>query len=80
MFRDLSSAVAYCHDLGFCHRDLKCENILLAADMSVRLTDFGFARPIEYDENGEVVLSNTFCQGVLESLISYLRLKFSKTF
>jgi len=61
MFRDLTSAVAYCHDLGFCHRDLKCENILLAADLSVRLTDFGFARPIEYDENGDVVLSNTFC-------------------
>jgi len=61
MFGELTSAVAYCHDLGFCHRDLKCENILLAADLSVRLTDFGFARPIEYDENGEVVLSNTFC-------------------
>ena len=27
----------------------------------LRLTDFGFARPIEYDENGDVVLSNTFC-------------------
>ena len=61
MFGELTSAVAYCHDLGFCHRDLKCENILLAADLSVRLTDFGFTRPIEYDENGEVVLSNTFC-------------------
>ena len=61
MFGELSSAVAYCHDHGFCHRDLKCENILLAQDLSIRLTDFGFARPIEYDNNGDVILSNTFC-------------------
>lgn len=61
MFSQLTSAVAYCHDKNFCHRDLKCENVLLAHDLSVRLTDFGFARPIEYDENGEVILSNTFC-------------------
>ena len=27
----------------------------------VRLTDFGFARRIEYDDNGEVKLSSTFC-------------------
>lgn len=61
MFRELSSAVAYCHELGFCHRDLKCENVLLDENLSVRLTDFGFARPIEYEENGEVKLSKTFC-------------------
>lgn len=61
MFHQLSSAVAYCHELGYCHRDLKCENVLLENDLSVKLTDFGFARQIEYDENGEIVLSRTFC-------------------
>jgi len=61
LFSELTSAVAYCHNLDFCHRDLKCENILLSADMSARLTDFGFARPIEYDSEGQVVMSNTFC-------------------
>jgi len=61
IFCELSSAVAYCHELGFCHRDLKCENILLADDLTVRLTDFGFAREIEYDSDGEVRMSGTFC-------------------
>lgn len=61
MFHQLSSAVSYCHELGYCHRDLKCENVLLENDLSVKLTDFGFARQIEYDENGEIVLSRTFC-------------------
>jgi len=61
LFCELASAVAYCHELGYCHRDLKCENILLSADLSVRLTDFGFARRVEFDESGEVLMSSTFC-------------------
>ena len=32
----------YCHSAGLCHRDLKLENILLAADKA-KITDFGFS-------------------------------------
>ena len=47
MFHQLSSAVSYCHELGYCHRDLKCENVLLENDLSVKLT----ARDVNCFEN-----------------------------
>ena len=37
MFRQLSSAVKYCHDLDVVHRDLKCENLLLDKDFNIVL-------------------------------------------
>ena len=40
------SAVAYCHDKGIVHRDLKLENILFASeepDSPIKIIDFGFS-------------------------------------
>ncbi|NXI60213.1 TSSK1 kinase, partial [Chloroceryle aenea] len=60
-FQQLASAIKYCHDLDLAHRDLKCENILLNEDLNVKLTDFGFSKSLSRDENGRIVLSETFC-------------------
>merc|ERR1712025_1515846 len=38
----------YCHGKNIIYRDLKPENILLAQDGYLKLTDFGFAKVIEY--------------------------------
>lgn len=44
IFRQIVSALLYCHRLLICHRDLKPENILLDRhDLSVKLIDFGMA-------------------------------------
>ncbi|NWI11725.1 TSSK1 kinase, partial [Crypturellus soui] len=60
-FLQLASAIRYCHDMDLAHRDLKCENILLDKDLNIKLSDFGFSRPLNRDENGQIVLSKTFC-------------------
>lgn len=43
-FRQILSAVDHCHSQGICHRDIKCENILLDRRDVVKLIDFGFAK------------------------------------
>ena len=46
IFNQIMSAVAYCHDKGIVHRDLKLENILFASeepDSPIKIIDFGFS-------------------------------------
>ncbi|XP_068219010.1 maternal embryonic leucine zipper kinase-like [Palaemon carinicauda] len=40
-FRQITSAVAYIHNMGYAHRDLKPENLLLDDDQNLKLIDFG---------------------------------------
>ncbi|GLD59330.1 serine/threonine-protein kinase MARK1 isoform X2 [Lates japonicus] len=42
-FRQIVSAVEYCHQKRIVHRDLKAENLLLDADMNIKIADFGFS-------------------------------------
>ncbi|TPX31275.1 hypothetical protein SeMB42_g07784 [Synchytrium endobioticum] len=41
-FRQVLSAVAFCHQNSVIHRDLKPENLLLDAHKNIRIIDFGF--------------------------------------
>ncbi|KAK3938408.1 hypothetical protein QBC46DRAFT_440550 [Diplogelasinospora grovesii] len=42
-FRQIMSALDYCHSLNICHRDLKPENILMKDNGQVKIADFGMA-------------------------------------
>jgi len=55
-FRQIVSAVEYCHQKKIIHRDLKAENLLLDADMNMKLADFGFSN--EYTVGTKL---DTFC-------------------
>jgi serine/threonine protein kinase len=47
LMEPLARAVAYAHEQGILHRDLKPGNILLAADGTPKIADFGLAKSLE---------------------------------
>ncbi|XP_063159891.1 serine/threonine-protein kinase MARK1 isoform X1 [Candoia aspera] len=55
-FRQIVSAVQYCHQKCIVHRDLKAENLLLDGDMNIKIADFGFSN--EFTVGNKL---DTFC-------------------
>ncbi|KAJ3213166.1 hypothetical protein HDU67_003219 [Dinochytrium kinnereticum] len=55
-FRQILSAVSYCHKKRVIHRDLKAENLLLDANLDIKIADFGFSN--YYDPDSKL---DTFC-------------------
>ena len=41
--KQIVPAVSYVHSQGFCHRDLKLDNLFIGQDLKLRIADFSFA-------------------------------------
>ncbi|ONK82046.1 uncharacterized protein A4U43_C01F35570 [Asparagus officinalis] len=56
---DVARGMAYVHSLGFIHRDLKSDNLLIFGDKSIKIADFGVAR-IEVKPEGMTPETGTY--------------------
>ncbi|RVW82111.1 Serine/threonine-protein kinase HT1 [Vitis vinifera] len=56
---DVARGMAYVHGLGLIHRDLKSDNLLIFADKSIKIADFGVAR-IEVQTEGMTPETGTY--------------------
>lgn len=59
IFKQILSAMAYCHENNIVHRDIKHENILLDQNNNVKLIDFGLSNYIQIV--GSTGLHSSFC-------------------
>ena len=83
LFYELISGINHLHINHIVHRDIKCENLLITLDGTVKIADFGFARQLERGQ----CLSDTYCGStaytapeILAATVSrYMNLFFIKT-
>ena len=53
MLIPVARAIDYSHEMGVLHRDLKPQNILVAADGTPKVADFGLAKRLDADPEGD---------------------------
>lgn len=60
-FHQLISGIHYCHSQGIAHRDLKPENLLLDANDTLKISDFGLSNLQRGGADGQGTLLQTVC-------------------
>jgi tetratricopeptide (TPR) repeat protein len=60
LFVEVLDAVAYAHENGVVHRDLKPGNVLVSGDGRARLLDFGISKLVDPEAGGATVTSTQF--------------------
>ena len=65
LYGDLRAALTYCHAKGVVHGDVKIENVLLTADGTAKLSDFGIARVLDPETRKDCNLLTQTLEGNL---------------
>ena len=60
-FHQLIAGIHYCHSQGIAHRDLKPENLLLDANDTLKISDFGLSNLQRGGADGQGTLLQTVC-------------------
>ena len=68
----LAEAVAHAHERGIVHRDLKCANLMLLPDGTLKVLDFGLARRLSPDVDSEVTAATLTQAGAVAGTLAYL--------
>jgi serine/threonine protein kinase len=69
--KDIVAGLDYIHKRGFLHRDIKLENIVFNERMQAKITDFGFAVPVDESETSIPVGTKHALAPELALLIQY---------
>ncbi|KAL3221680.1 hypothetical protein MRX96_029301 [Rhipicephalus microplus] len=64
-FKQIVSAVHYCHERHVVHRDLKAENLLLDSEMNIKIADFGFSNHFEPGKQYDGPKADIWSMGVV---------------
>ncbi|MCA9254108.1 MAG: serine/threonine protein kinase, partial [Phycisphaerales bacterium] len=57
LFIDVCRAIAFAHQKGVVHCDLKTKNVMIASTGAVKVLDFGLARLLDPEQGGSISLS-----------------------
>jgi serine/threonine protein kinase len=55
MALDVAEGMSYLHRQRIIHRDLKSHNLLVDEQWTVKVADFGYAKPLERDQSAAYV-------------------------
>ena len=59
LFKHILNGINSIHSAGYCHRDIKLENIMINKDYKIKICDFGFATEL-IGKNRDHLLTTTF--------------------